>query len=84
MNIVFLNQSKVDDILIRIEPSTDEFTLKPNDEIKVECESLEEIMEIYSSYVESKILNIWLPRNSKGVVYINNVKVWSLAETRYW
>lgn len=62
INIKFLNQSQTKLLYIFIERSTDDFLLKPNDEIKIFCKSLEEITDIcHSFYNENRILD-WLPR----------------------
>lgn len=84
MNIVFINQSKTKNVTIYIEPSIDEFILKPSDTIKVECESLEKVMEIAVTYMSEDEMIIWLPRSTKGIVYINSIKVNSYTEMRYW
>lgn len=82
MNIIYRNDTdKV--IRVFIEPSTDEFFLNKNDEIKIVCNSLESISEISHTYNNESII-IWLPRSTKGTVFINEVHVESLTESRYW
>lgn len=83
MNIEFMNQSKKE-ITVIIEPSTDEFVLMPKDTIKVMCESFEEITLVTTSIIDQENIVIWLPRATKGIVYINDVKVYSDSEMRYW
>lgn len=84
MNISFINESQTKLLYIFIEPSTDEFLLKPNDEIKIICESLEEITDISHSFCNENRIVIWLPRSTKGTIYINKVHIESLSETRFW
>ncbi|WP_312969892.1 hypothetical protein [Acinetobacter gerneri] len=83
MNIIYRNDTdKV--IRVFIEPSTDEFFLNKNDEIKIVCNSLESISEISHTYSNNESIIIWFPRSTKGTVFINDVHVESLSESRYW
>lgn len=83
MNMIYRNDTdKV--IRVFIEPSTDEFFLNKNDEIKIVCDSLESISEISHTYSNNESIIIWLPRSTKGTVFINDVHVESLSESRYW
>ena len=83
MNIEFMNQSK-SEILVIIEPSTDEFVLRPKDNIKVELKSLEEIAIVTTSIIENGNIVIWLPRSTRGRIFINEIHVESFSETRVW
>lgn len=70
MNLVYKNDSdKLSEVRIIIEPSTDEFILKS---------------EVNNTYYCDETIVIWLPRSTKGSVFIKNIHVESLAETRYW
>lgn len=83
MNIRFKNET-LQEVEIFIEPSTDEFILKPNDEIKIIYESLINITEITTSYSGNGIIVIYLPNSTKGTIFINDIHVDSLTEAQYW
>ncbi|MDQ9009893.1 hypothetical protein RFI36_09630 [Acinetobacter gerneri] len=83
MNFRFINET-LQEVEIFIEPSTDEFILKPNDEIKITYESLINITEIITSYSGGGKIIIYLPNSTKGTVFINNIHIESLSESRYW
>ncbi|MCH4246154.1 hypothetical protein [Acinetobacter gerneri] len=83
MNFRFINET-LQEVEIFIEPSTDEFILKPNDEIKITYESLINITEIITSYSASGIIVIYLPNSTKGTIFINGIHVDSLTEAQYW
>lgn len=68
MNIRFKNET-LQEVEIFIEPSTDEFILKPNDEIKIIYESLINITEITTSCSGNGIIVIYLPNSTKGSIY---------------
>ena len=83
MNVIFKNETH-QKVEVFIEPSTDEFILKPNDEIKIIYESLIDVTEIITSYSGNGIIVIYLPNSTKGTIFINNIHVDSLTEAQYW
>ncbi|ENV34967.1 hypothetical protein [Acinetobacter gerneri] len=83
MNFRFINET-LQEVEFFIEPSTDEFTLKPNDEIKIIYESLINIAEITTPYSACGIIVIYLPNSTKGTIFINDIHVDSLTEAQYW
>ncbi|MDM1766001.1 MULTISPECIES: hypothetical protein [unclassified Acinetobacter] len=82
INIQFYNQTKYP-VTVFLEFSTDEFVLKPDDKIRICCESKEEISMIESSMIDSEYVVVYVPFYCQATVYFNDDYVWSMAES-FW